>query len=329
VFTDGNATAFNYNFAHTISGCVFSNMYQIEEFYLKYPTNAASYFVNNYAVNIQHSFVALNGGTYTNEPYVISNNIFYQNGGNGIGTCPATSLTIVSNQFICNPGNYNICIVLGEAGYQGYSDNSNIVISGNSFVSPSVVIEIAGGTSSNDPTRVENVQFYGNTITRSDSGVSLITDYNWANKIFVFSNNISGVTGGNVTLTSGAFGSPYALVDTNNQYFTHVATWASATNVISYAGGSKWEYTDAYYGNALYTLSDIDSNQIPVGAQIVITNATFNASAVPVYLNSAATAGPVILPYQQSQPFFWNGSAWVTNIVSMHPAPPYGLHIIN
>ncbi len=77
VFSDGNATAFNYNFAHTIVDCTFSNMYQIEEFYLKYPTNAGSYFVNNYATNVSHNLISLNGGTLTNEPYMISNNVFY------------------------------------------------------------------------------------------------------------------------------------------------------------------------------------------------------------------------------------------------------------
>ena len=322
VFTDGNATAFNYNFAHTITGCTFSNMYQIEEFYLRWPTNAGSYFINNICTNIEHNFISLNGGTYYNQPYVISNNIFYQRGGNGIGTCPATSVTIVSNQFICNPKCYNICIVLGEAGYQGCSINSNIEISCNIFVAPSQVVEIAGGTSSTSPERVENVRVFGNTVTRTDSGVNVLMSYNWQTNVTFYSNDISGVTGGVVSFSSGQYGSQYALVGTNNNYWGHFFTSNGSINALSYGGGSRWKCSEPYYNKSLYTLCDSDSSQIPAGAQILITNATSNASAIPIYLNSALTRGPVILPYRKALCFYWSKSGWQTNSTLNQLLPP-------
>src|SRR5262249_42119601 len=136
-----NATAFNYNFAHTIADCTFSNMYQIEEFYLKYPTNAPSYFVNNYATNVSHNLISLNGGTLTNEPYVISNNVFYCNiNGNCVATCPASSVLIAGNLFVSEPYSGNIygdvAITIGEAGAQpgdAGAINTNILVMGNTF----------------------------------------------------------------------------------------------------------------------------------------------------------------------------------------------------
>ncbi len=311
-FLDGNATAFNYNFAHTIIGCTFSNMYQIEEFYLQYPTNAGSYFVNNYATNIYHNFISLNGGTHSNMPYVISNNVFYQMGGNGIGTTPACNLTIISNQFNCVPGFYSVNIVLGMAGYQGWSDNSNIVITANNFTGqPAMLLQIAGGTSSTDPNRVESVQFYGNTVTRNDGAVIILQGYNWMKNVRFFSNDFSGCAIG-ATFYSGNYGSQYAWVDTNNLYYSWLFTDSGGSHGISYGSGSRYLLTYPYSNGTQYYLSDTDAGQIPAGAQMVFSNGTFNSQPVPIYTGSAKTQS-VTVKSREVVTFFWNGSQWTTN----------------
>jgi hypothetical protein len=322
-FTDGNATAFNYNFSHTITGCTFSNMYQIEEFYLEYPTNAGSSFVNNYATNVQHSFIALNGGTFSNEPYVIANNVFYQNGGNGIATTPACNVSIVSNQFLCS--GYSICIVLGEPGYQGYSDNSNIVIAANNFVNPAMIIELGSGP----PNNAEAVRVYGNTMTLSPGITTLaLQTYGWATNIHFFSNDFSHITtGDNVTFSSGAGGAQFALVDINNLYATYAQDWAGITNMLDYAGGSEYQ-TGHTSANTAYVLQDSDGAQIPPGAEIFLDNSQ-NSLSYPVYLNSAKTRGPVTVPSGQTATFQWTNGVWQSAAIVQPPlAPPTDLHVI-
>jgi hypothetical protein len=330
VFTDGNATAFNYNFSHTITGCTFSNMYQVEEFYLRYPTNVGSYFINNVCTNISHSFIALNGGTYSNEPYVISNNIFYQAGGNGIATCPATSVLIINNQFICNPAYYSICIVLGEAGYQGYSDNSNIVITANNFSTANIMVEIAGGTSATSPNRVEDVQVYNNSMALTNMNTLALQAYNWSTNVHYFNNNfLTSVTNSTVQFSSGNFNSQYVLVDTNNLYYTRISDTTGKTNYISYANGSRFQVLNSFHAGTVYALTDTNSSQIPSGAQMLIENSNTSSVSIPVYLNSALTSGPLTVPYGQSATFQWNGAAWQLFSQVTSPAPPTDLHIVS
>lgn len=310
-FWDGNATAFNYNFAHTITGCTFSNMYQIEEFFLRWPTNAPSFFVNNYATNITHNFISLNGGTSSNQPYVISNNVFYQTGGNGIGTTPASNVQMVSNVFNCLPTFYSFNIVLGMAGYQGYWCNSNIVIRGNRFTNaPSMVLQIAGGTSGNDPERVVAVDFYHNTIQRADDSVMALQAYNWCADVHFFSNDFSGVVPG-VSFNSGNYGSPFVTVDLNNNYFTLKSIDSGNTNYLSYAGGSRYQLTGSSGVGTKYALVTTNANQIPAGAQILILNNNTSSAAVPVYLNSELTGNSVSIPAGESQTFAWSDFEWL------------------
>jgi PKD repeat protein len=325
VFTDGNATCFNYNLAHTISGCTFSNMYQIEEFYLKYPTNAPSYFVNNYATNIQHNCVSLNGGSATNEPYIIANNTFCQNGGNAIQTTPASNLTIVSNQFVCAIGSYSINIVLGAPGYQGYWDNSNILISANSFYNPAIILEIAGAVSPTDINGVENVQVCSNLLYAAvGQQCQALQVYNWCTNVHVFNNDFlthaSG--GGNVYWGSGAYGYPYVTVDANDVYTERIGNFTGTpqTNVFSYGNGPRHQTIQSMSGDA-FVLSDSDSNQIPPTAQMVLDNSVNGGTgSYNLYLNSAMTRS-INVTNGEVVTASWVGGKWITTTgVANNPA---------
>jgi hypothetical protein len=319
VFTDGNATAFNYNFAHTITGCTFSNLYQIEEFYLKYPTNAPSFFVNNYATNIIHNLISLNGGTLTNEPYIISNNVFYCNmNGNGIATCPASHVFIVSNQFLQVTNHYTSAIVINQAGAQpGSADacNTNIIIAGNIFRNPFYTYISAGGVGPTNRDRVENVQIYGNTIISSKGGLFLDAG-GWAKNIHVYSNDFGGVPDGQaMTFRSGGRGSSFALVELDNNYWKRInmnGNGGIRTNYVSYGQGSRWLLTYRSATNAIVCLVDTNYSQIPPGAQMLLTNATRTAGSVPIYLNSAMTREPVMLDGGQTLTACWTNGEWKT-----------------
>jgi hypothetical protein len=340
-FLDGNATAFNYNFAHTITGCTFSNMYQIEEFYLAYPTNAPSYFVNNYATNILHNLISLNGGTLTNEPYIVSNNVFYCDmNGNGIATCPASSVFVTSNLFIQDYGYHTIAFAIGEAGAQPGSPtacNTNIIIAGNTFSNAFYTYFGIGdnAVSSTDQNRADNVQIYGNILIGAAN--TDFMDTGWANNINIYSNDAAGVK---LSITSGGYGSPFAVVNTNNNYYGWVLMDGEQgfTNNLSYGNGSRWLLTYPFSPSMVVALVDTNGSQIPTGAQMLVSNANSSGSNSLVYLNSAMTSR-IVLPYNQAQSFYWTNNSWAaygaqvfywTNgtWTSDIPSPPTNLHVV-
>jgi PKD repeat protein len=321
-FWDGNATAFNYNYAHTIVGCVFSNMYQVEEFYLKYPTNAGSYFINNYATNIIHNLISLNGGTLTNEPYVISNNVFYCGmDGNAIATCPASSVLVVSNLFIEQPGAYTVGISIGEAGAQPGSPgaiNTNIMVTGNTFSNAFYQYFACGGGSVGDPNTADDVTFSNNLILGVGVNPAPFYTGGLARRVTLVGNNCSG---GEMKVSSGVLGSSYALISTNNNYWVPIFQDSGdghtpVVNAISYKYGSRIELTYPYVTNTTNYLTVTDASQIPANAVICFTNTTQNwqnpGRPVTVYLDGPNYAGPsIIVPSGGSAVVSWNGTNWV------------------
>ena len=338
VFWDGNGTAFNYNFAHTIADCTFSNMYQVEEFYLAYPTNAPSWFINNYTTNCAHAFVALNGGTSTNQPYYISNNIFASSGWltpsanfggqlDGIITTPACNVTIANNQFICS--NYTICIDLGAPGAQGYFANSNIWITGNTFYNPYFMVALFGAAPG--PTNgwlIENVVISNNVL--ADVSVRptpiILTTYGWVTNILFVNNNFlpsdSNPDGG-ASLSSGAFGAQYVTMETNTIYWNPVRHGGGpTTNIFSYGGG-PWHQTALTVPGDVFVLKDSDSSQIPPGAQMVLDNTTNvggNNGIYTIYLNSAMTRSQMTTNGQINVFNWMPGFGW-TNVYTAHATP--------
>ena len=324
-FWDGNATAFNCNPAHTITSCTFSNMSQIEEFYLAHSQVYPSYFINNLATNITHNLISLNGGTLTNPPYIISNNTFYAAfNGNGIATCPAANVVIVSNTIIGDT-NYNLsAIVIGQTGAQpGTPDacNTNIDIYGNYIANAYQGFQLGEGQNINDNSHSDHVWFHNNTLTGTRS-LNFVEAGVWSTNVWVFSNDLSGVSA-NIGCGSGGYGSQYVSISTNNNYWGTIilnGEWGP-TNRVTYGGGSRYRMAYPYTATVPTYLATSDASQIPRGAAIMLLNnaadwtGTNNQSAVPVFLNEAMSSS-VTIPYGGVQTFYWNGSAWQTNAIN-------------
>jgi hypothetical protein len=320
-FWDGNATAFNYNYAHTITSCLFSNMYQIEEFYLKYPTNVGSYFVNNYSTNIFHNLISLNGGTLTNEPYVISNNFFGCNmDGNGIATCPASSVLIASNTFIEQPNSYTVAIVVGQAGAQPGDPNAynqNITIVGNTFLNTFYHYIDVGGGWAGDVNNANCVKILNNVIITT--GFVPLFDGGYLTNVVVSGNNAFGAK---LAFNAGG-NTPYPFVSTNNNYWYYVLQDGGdgvtpATNDIGYTMGSKIQLAYPVAPGTTNYLDDSNPKFIPTNAVFDFTNTTYifqtGGKPVDVFLNGTNATGEtlVVQPYQEAFAW-WNGSSWQTN----------------
>jgi hypothetical protein len=308
-FTDGNASAINIYPSLNISNCVFDNLLQVAEYYQKYSTNT-SYFVNNLVTNITGNQFAINGGKGNNPAFVIQGNTFYFSamGYNGIETVPADNVFIISNQFICQNGVHSQLIDLGCPGYQGYFDNSNIVIAYNNFVEPTMIVELANGP----PNNAEAVQVYSNTLLRTTGNTIALQTYNWSTNIHFFNNDFSHITNGYVTFSSGSYGGQYVLVDTNNLYYSPIYDSTGKTNYISYANGSRFEVIYPFHAGTVYALTDTNANQIPAGAQILILNSNTSSASIPVYLNSALTRGPINVASGQTFIASWTNGVWMS-----------------
>jgi hypothetical protein len=321
VFNDGNATAINYYASLNVSNCVFNNLFQVAEYYQAYSTNT-SYFQNNFITNITGNGFALNGGKGNNPPFILQNNSFYVTV-NGIETTPGDNIFIISNYISAQ-----FAIVLGCPGYQGTFDNSNIVISGNCFVNNSLLLEIGGGVSGTDPARVEAVQMYGNSLTEAspNSTPNAVRTYGWATNIHLFNNNFTNLPSGNVVCSSGIYGAPYALVDTNNSYYSTIYNFTGTTNPISYANGSRFEIIYGFTPRSAYALVDTNASQMPVGAKIQLYNNNTSSATVPVYTSSSLQGSPVMVASGQTVTFFWQDwdGTWSTN---NKPPPPTGVRL--
>lgn len=322
LFGDGNATALNIYPSWDVRNNTFSNLLQIGEYYQQHYTNTA-YFCDNYITNMTGNGLALNGGTGRNPPFVISNNVFTGLPGDAILTTPGDNITITSNQFF----NVNYPIVLGAAGYQGTFCNSNITINYNTFSNApnqGTAFQILG-ESATDPNRVESVQIYGNTI----KGLRNLLTYGWMTNVQIFSNTVAsqpneGIDGNNVVhITRYASDALFALIQTNNFYWTPIYDQTGKTNYINYADGSRFQVVYSVNPNTVYALVETNASLIPEGAQILINNSCTANSGLgqgdffPVYLNHSLTGNPVIMTQGQVQAFYWNkirgGYAWMTN----------------
>jgi PKD repeat protein len=308
-------------------------MYQVEEFYLKYPTNAGSYFINNFTTNMIHNLISLNGGTLTNEPYVISNNVFYCGmDGNAIATCPASSVLVVSNLFIEQPGAYTVGISIGEAGAQpgqAGAINTNIMVTGNTFSNAFYEYFTCGGGFAGDPNTADDVTFSNNLIL--EVGVNPMPFYigGLAKHVTLVGNNCSG---GEMKVSSGVFGSSYAFISTNNNYWVPIFQDSGdghtpVVNAISYKYGSRIELTYPYVPNTVNYLTVADASQIPANAVIYITNTTQNwqnpGRPIPVYLDGPNTSGPsVTVPAAGAVTLYWGGNRWITNAAVNFTASP-------
>jgi hypothetical protein len=305
-FTDGNATALNVYPSWNVISNEFDNLLQVAEYYQQY-YSYPTYFEYNLITNITGNGFAINGGSGTNQPLTIASNTFYFSGNNGIETTPADNLSITGNTFWLT--NFNETIVLGSAGYQGTFDNSNIVISANTFYNPDTIIEIPGTS----PNQTESVQVCSNLVYggNSSGGFAALIVYGWCTNVVFYQNDFyTHVTVNEVYFASGANDSQYVTVETNNIYRRVIYNFASpVTNILSYSHGPRYQTTHDAAGD-VYVLSDSDSNQLPPAAQMVIDNSTNSGASYTLYLNSAMTRSNSVAN-GQIQAYYWSGKAWL------------------
>ena len=305
MFLDGNATAFNFTFTHTIEDCYMSNLVQAVEFYQGYCSNAC-YFKNNTVTDMAQALYAVTGAltNHENRPYNIISNTFYLRGGqNGIQTTPAQNLNIIGNRFIGN----SLAITLGSSGYQGSDINSNIVISGNDFIGVGTAIMVEGSGENS----VEKVTVTYNSMQNAAGGgnVGFASGYGWSTNVVFKNNRGSGIAYG---VKSAQLGGQWYYDDASNQFPTKEDFGGEATNAVSYAYGRK-HLLVATGTNVIYALDDTHPGLIPQGAEMEIVQAGKNPAKIE--LSQTISGSPLTMMPGQRMTFYWNGSGWTTNSV--------------
>ncbi len=326
VFTDGNATALNIYPTLDVGGCTFSNMFQVAELYQFWCNTGTNRFHDNLITNLTGNGFAWNGATGTNAPYVFERNTVYFNNNSGdcLMTTPGCNISVISNTVVMR-SSWSTFMVIGSAGYQGYCNNSNIVVAGNNVTSlawGNTFMALGAGS----PNDAANVSIYNNSI--SGFQYALNTGDTCTNVQF-YSNtlNSAGFSADNTT-------TPYVLVQTNNVWSAYgYNDESSGTNNFSYGGGKS-----GYWGpkmqflrqHSTYYLRPAVTNLNPTGAFIEFDN-TKNALGenVPVLIGSPEYVQYV--SYGNKLKIYWHGTAWTTNSFSPSapPSPPTQLRIHN
>jgi hypothetical protein len=323
-FTDGNATALNiYPAWNLVESNLFINLFQVAEYYQAY-SSFPGCFEYNICTNISGNGFAINGGKGNNPSFNILNNTFYFSNNNGLETTPGDNILIESNQFI---GGGQV-IVLGVPGYQGTFDNSNIVVTANTFSNVGSVLEMP----SYPPNDVINVSVNNNYVVGNANGILALSFSGWATGIY-YTNNVFAVSSNAFIVFSQPTAAPFVLIDTNNIYYTPVVNLSgnsfNGTNHINYVNGSRFILSGAVRAGIAFYLVDTNASQIPANAKILFYNNNLESLSVPVYLNSSLSGSPVTVTYGQTALFYWLSwkNTWSTNgaIVSGPPAPPTNL----
>lgn len=314
VFSDGNATAYNFNFTHNIVGCTFSNMFQVSEFYQAYCSNAC-YFQNNLATNMTGNCCIAINGAVTNRaiaPYNIQSNTFYS-GGFMILTSPANNLYITGNRFFgsnCTGG-----IGLGCAGYQGTAINSNIFVQDNIFSNSYYVLEVLGV----DQDMSADVYITSNTAV----GVhNFAGGYGASTNVWLVGNVADATTG---PVNNAQMQGQWVYDDLSEQIpYNFGAGAPGATNIISYCYGARQSTWSQHAGTSYY-LDDAHPSQMPSGAMMVVSNYA-NSTIEQLYTSSTRPASPLTLGIGAALMFQWTNGAWQQ--YSTLP-PPTNFHVVS
>ena len=305
MFLDGNATAFNFTFTHTLEHCYFSNLVQAVEFYQGYCSNAC-YFKNNTVTDMAQAVYAVTGAltNHYSQPYNIISNTFYLHGGqNGIQTAPAQNVNIIGNQFIGD----SLAITLGSAGAQGSDINSNIVIAGNTFfqVADALMIEGSGQNAIWDVIVTNNHA----SAPPNSGNVGFAAGYGWATNVVIKNNLTTGLAYG---LDSSRLNGQWYADLISNQFPSKRDGDGPGTNIISYAYGRRHSLAAAS-PDTIFALDDTHPSQIPPGADLEITHTGQHPALI--YLSQTKTDSSSTLASGQTTTFYWNGSRWTTNRV--------------
>jgi hypothetical protein len=308
-FSDGNATALNLSAGNIVDHCTFSNLNEVCEYYEGYATHE-SLFQNCFVTNMFGAMMAFNGSlsNSVNPTKIVTSNIFYMLGQNGIQTTPAQNMIISNNIFIGNGG--GTAIALGVAGYQGSAPNSNIVISLNYFTNVYFPIQVEGSGNN----AVLNVQVVSNTAI---TGNCFAYGYGWSTNVIFRGNAASGFWFG---LNSSRLTGQWYQDDLSNQFPAYdQADTTGKTNTLGYVYGMRHRIS-ASMTNSIWVIDDTHPAQIPPGAVLQITYA--GNYPVPLYLSSTMSGSSIVLTTGLAVACQWTNGAWQLAGSLSKPTPP-------
>lgn len=293
-FHDGNASAFNFSFAHHIDHCVFSNLKMAMEFY-EGRTTAPSRFENCKVCDVSADLAIVGALTNHLSPsYTIRNNLF-QSGAFGILLGPAENVTIAKNKFI----GQGFAIGTGP-GYQGTACNRNITIDRNTFsnVGDALLVQ-AGG-----PDRIENVTLSGNLI---EGRGHLGCGWGWSTNV-VFSNNIA--TNGAGGLDGSRLTGEWFLDDLSDHFPPHpTGSSDHDTNIVSYAFGAR-QQTRATRNHSVFLIDDSQPDKIPPQAKMIIAHE--GPISAPLFLSTSRSnqAPAIVMKAGSMVNCAWTNGSW-------------------
>ncbi len=313
LFNDGNASGVNFAYSHILSGCTFTNLNLMMEFYEGYMAGPAVT-ENSLIINCASGLALLGAESNHVQPsYTFRNNSFVGTGtGWGILFSPAQNLTIQSNNFSALHG--GSAIITSFAGYQSIfpTINSNILIANNSFINVGQAFYNGGGGEDSTANMIvsNNTYSQGSEFANGLGGGTNIT----------FVGNIS--VDGTVGLDSWGLSGQWYIDDSSNEFPPHTySDFVGTTNVISYAWGMR-ALIKYITTNSVFVLDDTHPQLIPPGVYMTITNAA--NQSVPLYSSAATPRTAIPFPSGYYATFHWTNGTWQ---LFSQKGPPPGLRI--
>ena len=313
-FVDGDGSGFNLNWTpHVITGCLFSNLDMAMEYYVG-TMSAASVFQNSIITNTRIGIVLVGGLSNSPSPgySVLGNSIASSKYGIMLG--PARNLTIAGNTFWGGYGG----VATDSAGYQGTDFNRDIFVENNQFMQTGNPILIGGG----GVDRIQNLTISNNLASGS---AFFGNGWGWMSNVVCSGNREINTT--NAPLNSMPIGGQYFFDDPSDDFPPNLNYGSAGTsNIITYALGMRHQLWTSLT-NAVFVLDDTQPQRIPPGAQLAILNTS--AFPVPVYLSTAMTGVPIMLPKGSTATCDWNNAAWkLARLVSADLGPPTNLRVL-
>lgn len=311
-FLDGEASGFNFNFTHLITGCTFSNLDMAIEFYAGYMTSNST-FAGSAITNVRNAIVLV--GALTNHAmpsYTITGNTMAPSQ-TGVLLGPARNITISSNQFIGG----NIGIATDNYAYQGSGENSNVVIALNSFQNVGTPF-VAGGGGEDSIVDVIVISNQAWDCGRFAEGGG------WSSNVAFLGNYSAPGMPNHGSLFSQQLGGQWFLDDLSNDFpWFQVYDNPPVTDPITYANGMRQRLYPAL-SNSVFVIQNPDPAQIPPGAMLIIKNA---GQCSCLLSNAGSGVVPAPVPMGNTVYDFWQIGAWQLGTNMPAIPPPQNLHV--
>lgn len=292
-FYDGNASAFNYGLAHTITNSIFNTLELATEFYQGFP-NQPSFFVNSTITNVINGLVIVGALTNHFEPlYTIQGNSMSASGYTML-MAPARNLLITSNTF------YGNGFTTSGASVQGTDLNADWIVSGNTFTNVTgwVFVNASYITDATSNIVFSANKSYGAQVFASGYGKNLGVTFS--------SNVMNGINPR--PFDSQSLGGLWFYDDGSNSYDLPVTPGIqNGTNTVSYSIGAN-QRTISNLSPTTFALDDSSPTSIPPGATLSISHTgTQPATVLTSTANSPLRLG---IASGQTLIFFWRYGRW-------------------